>query len=256
MGKFSCADFDSHGGEEGAEIYVRFWAEFTYFCALFSFLGNNNEVTPAFRIAFLALLFAPCLSSAQSFAVHGPFDPGAYKPLDGQERWQRWLSEDGGSASIHVQSFASAAYLQAIADPTAWNRSTGGFIRRAGSSYGSNLIQNTVHDSLSAAEGTDPRYFACACAGFFSRSGHALKMTFLTYNRDGHKTLDIPQLSGIYGSSMIEAMWWPHHYTALVQGVQTGHIEVGLTGAVHLVQEFSPEFKRLLHLRTPASATP
>jgi hypothetical protein len=55
---------------------------------------------------------------------------------------------------------------------------------------------------------------------------------------------------------MIEAMWWPHHYTALVQGVQTGHIEVGLTGAVHLVQEFSPEFKRLLHLRTPASATP
>jgi hypothetical protein len=52
-------------------------------------------------------------------------------------------------------------------------------------------------------------------------------------------------------------MWWPHHYTALVQGVQTGHIQVGLTGAIHLAQEFSPEFKRLLHLRGGrAAATP
>ena len=201
------------------------------------------------RLVFLALLFASGLACAQSFAVNAAFDPGAYKPLDGPQRWQRWVGEDGASGAIHVQSFASAAYLQTIADPTAWNRSTGGFVRRLGSSYGSNLIQNSVHESLAAAEGTDPRYFACACSGFFPRSGHALEMTFLTYTRDGHKTLDLPQLSGVYGSSMIEAMWWPQHYTALVQGVQTGHIQIGLTGAIHLAQEFSPEFKRLLHLR-------
>jgi hypothetical protein len=81
-------------------------------------------------------------------------------------------------------------------------------------------------------------------------------MTFLTYTHGGHETLDIPQIAGVYGSSMIEAMWWPHHYTALVQGVQTGHLEMGLTGAVHLAQEFSPELKRWLHLRTkPADGT-
>ena len=102
---------------------------------------------------------------------------------------------------------------------------------------------------MAAAEGTDPRYFSCSCNGFFRRSGHSVKMTFLTYNRDGHQTLDLPQLSGIYGSSMIETMWWPHHYTALVQGLQTGHIVVGFTAAIHLVQEFSPELKRLVHLR-------
>jgi hypothetical protein len=100
---------------------------------------------------------------------------------------------------------------------------------------------------MAAMAGTDPRYFACACTGFFPRTGHALKMTFLTYNRSGHEVLDIPQLSGVYGSSMIEAMWWPHHYTARAQGVQTGHISVGLVGAEHLIQEFSPEFKRLVH---------
>jgi hypothetical protein len=209
------------------------------------------------QVVLLTLLFAPCLASAQFFTVNDAFVPGRYAPLDGNERWLRWLSEDGGSAAIHVQSFATAAYTQIIDDPVAWNRSAGGFIRRVGSSYGSNLIENTVHESLAAAEGTDPRYFACGCTGFFRRSGHALKMTFLTYDRSGNETLDLPQLAGAYGSSMIEATWWPHHYTALAQGVQTGHIEVGFIAAIHLAQEFSPELKRFVHLRTrPAFGTP
>jgi hypothetical protein len=37
--------------------------------------------------------------------------------------------------------------------------------------------------------------------------------------------------------------------------VQTGHIQVGLVGAIHLVQEFSPELRRLFHLKA-APATP
>ena len=225
-------------------------------CVLFfAFLCHNKSVTLSIRIAFLALLLTPCLSFAQSLAVNGPFAPDQYKPLSVPERWQRWAMEDGGSAAIHIQSFASAAYLQAIDDPTAWSRTAGGFMRRTGSSYGGNLIQNSVHESLAGVAGTDPRYFACACSGFFHRSGHALEMTFLTYTHTGHKTLDLPQLVGVYSGSMIEATWWPHHYSARVQGVQTGHIQVGLVGAIHLVQEFSPELRRLFHLKA-APATP
>jgi hypothetical protein len=207
-----------------------------------------GAVTRLFGIVLL-LAIAPCLGFGQAFAVHAPFDPNSYRPLDGQQRWHRWLMEDGGSPAIHVQSFAAASYLQFIGDPDPWGRTTRGFARRTASSYGGNLIENTVHESLAAAEGTDPRYFACACTGFFRRSGHALKMTFLTYTHGGHETLDIPQLAGVYGSSMIESMWWPRHYTAVVQGVQNGHIQVGLVGGMHLIQEFSPELKRMFHLR-------
>lgn len=235
------------------------------------------------RILLPALLLVPCLTFAQSpvkataekleppvkataqkldttaeslgqsvshaLAVQPPFDPADYKPLSGQQRWQRWLNEDGRSPSIHIESIATATYLQVIPDPSAWGRTGGGYARRLGSSYGSNLIQNTVHESMAGMAGTDPRYFACSCTGFFHRSGHAMKMTLITYNRSGQETLDIPQLSGAYGSSMIEAMWWPRHYTALTQGVQTGHLEMGFIGAEHLAQEFAPELKRLLHLR-------
>jgi hypothetical protein len=191
----------------------------------------------------------PASSLAQSFAVHAPFDPANYRPLTGYERWQRWLREDGRSGAIHIESIGTAAYLQAINVPADWNRSWGGYARRLGSSYGSNLIQSSLHESLAAAEGTDPRYFPCDCSGFFHRGGHAIKMTLLTYTGNGHLTLDLPQLTGIYGSSMIEAMWYPHHYTARVQGVQSGHIEAGFIGVEHLVQEFSPEVKRFFHLK-------
>ena len=140
-------------------------------------------------------------------------------------------------------------YQQLIPVPADWNRSAGGFARRLGSSYGSNLIQNTVVESMSAIERTDPRYFACGCTGFFHRTGHAFKMTLVTYDHSGHQTLDLPQLSGAYGSSMIASMWWPSHYSPLVQGVQTGHIEMGFIGIEHLFQEFSPELKRAFRLR-------
>lgn len=193
-------------------------------------------------------------SLSQSLTVHAPFDFDTYKPLDGHERWQRWVSEDGRSGSIHVESLGTAAYQQTFDVPSAWSRSGGGFARRLGSSYGGNLIQNTMHEGLAGIEGTDLRYFPCACSGLFRRGGHVIKMSFLTYNRSGHLTLDIPQIISIYGSSMAEATWWPQHYTARVQGVQAGHIEAGFIGVEHLVQEFSPELKRFFHLRFGTSA--
>ena len=224
------------------------------------------------HIVLFALLFAPSLVIAQSpvqkteqtldstvqplgqslartLTVQPPFDPATYKPLNGHERWHRWLSEDGRSPSIHVESLATAAYQQTFDVPSAWTRSGGGFARRLGSSYGSNVIQNSVHESMAGIAGTDPRYFPCACTGLFRRGGHVFKMSFLTYRSNGHLTLDLPQITSIYGSAMVQATWWPDHYSPLVQGVQAGHIEAGFIGAEHLVQEFAPELKRFFHLR-------
>jgi len=188
-------------------------------------------------------------SLAKALTVQPPFDPATYKPLNGHERWQRWVNEDGRSPAIHIESLATAAYQQTFDVPSAWTRSGGGFARRLGSSYGSNLIQNTAHESMAAIAGTDPRYFPCACTGLFRRGGHVFKMSFLTYTNSGHLTLDLPQITSIYGSAMVEATWWPEHYSPLVQGVQAGHIEAGFIGAEHLVQEFAPELKRFFHLR-------
>ena len=185
-----------------------------------------GDVNLKIRIALLALLLAPSLGYGQALAqliaksltVHGPFDPVTYKPLSGQERWHDWVREDGASPSIYVDSLGIAAYKQMINSPSEWGRTPRGYLRRTGSSLASSVIQNSIEESMAAAAGTDTRYFPCACSGVFPRTGHALKMTLLTYNHSGHLTLDIPQLSGAYGSSMIKFVWYPNSYDPLVQG--------------------------------------
>jgi hypothetical protein len=209
------------------------------------------------RFLIFPLLFVTGLASAQSLTqsltrsltVHGPFDAATYQPLDGRQRWHNWVSEDGASPSIYLDSLGIAAFKQTIDSPSQWGRTTNGYLRRTGSSFATSVIQNSIRESMAAAAGTDTRYFACACSGLFPRTGHVLKMTFLTYTGKGHLTLDIPQLTGAYGSSMIKTLWYPRSYDPLVQGVQSGHIEVGIIGGEHLVQEFSPELKRFFHLR-------
>ena len=68
------------------------------------------------------LLLAPAAALAQSYDVNPPFNAGEYKPLNGNERMQRWWREDGASPAIHVESLATALYLQAFDIPTAWQR--------------------------------------------------------------------------------------------------------------------------------------
>jgi len=210
-------------------------------------------VTRLSRFALLLPLLAPCLAFTQSFTVNGPIEPAAYRPMDATQRWQRWWSEDGGSSTIHLDAMAVALSTFSVNDPPQWGRTIGGFGRREGSEYGSLIIANSVHESMAAAAGTDTRYFACACTGLLKRSGHAVQMTFLTYNSHGKKVLDLPQFAGQYGGAMIGTMWWPRHYSPLVQGVQVGHIEMGVTGVIHIIQEFSPELKRAFHVRTRAT---
>ena len=225
---------------------------------------ENESVRFLCRISLPMLLLLPGLSPAQSsqpspapsfrqelakaLTVQQPFNINTYRPLTNHERWERWLDEDGRTASLHVESLGTAFYNQTFDVPSAWTRSDDGLIRRIGSSYGSNLIQNTVHESFAAVEGTDTRYFPCACKGLLRRGGHVFKMSFFTYTHSGHLTLDLPQITSIYGSAMIESMWYPSHYSPLVQGVQSGHIEAGFIGTEHLVQEFAPELKRFFHM--------
>jgi hypothetical protein len=207
-------------------------------------------VKPILPLALLALLLAPPLANSQSLTVNAPFDRAAYAPLDGPQRFQRWLAEDGASPEIHLHALVMSTITQSMNNPPQWGRTSSGFARRARGEYGGTIIAHSVHESFATALGTDPRYFRCACTGLFRRTGHVVEMTFLTYNRNGHKTLDLPQFTGQYGSAMISTLWLPPHYSPLVQGVQTGHMEMGFIGTLHIVQEFSPELKRFFHVRT------
>jgi hypothetical protein len=171
-------------------------------------------------------------------------DNGITAALTGKERWDFYLDETVESYGPYMVSLGAGVVYHAIDYPREWGRGFRGFGLRSASQFGLLATQNTIHDGGAAALRYEPRYFPCQCAGVWRRTGHALEMSFLTYDRHGHKRLDLPQLIGAYGSGMISALWYPKGFSPLVQGVQTGHMQFGFVMGTHLYQEFSPEIKR------------
>jgi hypothetical protein len=170
-------------------------------------------------------------------------------PLTGYERWQMYVNETYVSPAAYLSTLGSALEGQALNYPRAWGGGVEGYSRRAGSQFGTLIIQNSLHDGCAAALRYEPRYFRCQCKGAWKRTGHALEMTFLTYDQHGHKRLDLPQLIGAYGSSMLSALWNPKGFSPLVQGVQAGHLQVGFVAGMNMAQEFNPEIRRLWPIR-------
>jgi hypothetical protein len=61
--------------------------------------------------------------------------------------------------------------------------------------------------------------------------------------------LDIAGLAGLYGGPMMMTTWYPKRYTALGYGVRQANLAVGITTAIYVIREFSPELKRLFRHR-------
>jgi hypothetical protein len=176
--------------------------------------------------------------------------PSAPTPrLSRQDRWILFWNDTYASPGAFAGLFAGALVDQIDHSPAKWDGDGSGYTRRFASEYGQLATRNVIHEGLAGITGLDPRYSACRCTGVAHRSAHALEMTFTTYRQDGRLTLDVPQIASAYGSGMVSTYWYPHHqFRPLVQGIQFGHEQMGEIMVGHMVQEFSPDLKRALHL--------
>jgi hypothetical protein len=171
------------------------------------------------------------------------------KPLTGMDRLTLFWNESYASPGAFVGVSAGALVDQLRHTPAKWDGDGSAYTRRFASEYGQLATRNVIHDGLAGITGLDPRYVACKCQGTLRRSGHALKMTFITYRKDGQLSLDVPQLASAYGSGMISTYWYPHNqFSPLVQGVQFGHEQMGEILIGNMVHEFGPDLERHLHL--------
>ena len=173
------------------------------------------------------------------------------KPLTGKDRLILFWNESYASPGAFVGVSAGALVDQVRHTPAKWDGDGSAYTRRFASEYGQMATRNVIHDGLAGITGLDPRYIACKCQGTLRRSAHALKMTFITYRKDGQLALDVPQIAGAYGSGMISTFWYPHNqFSPLVQGVQFGHEQMGEILVGNLVHEFGPDMERRLHLHS------
>jgi hypothetical protein len=110
------------------------------------------------------------------------------------------------------------------------------------------VLQNSIQFPLAGLLKEDVRYIASDQQGFRRRTFHAIVYSFLTYNSQGHPTLNIANIGGYYGATAISTRWLPGPQKTMSYTLSDGSESLALSVPVNIVQEFWPEISHaLLH---------
>jgi hypothetical protein len=232
------------------------------FCAAMPVVAQQFEPAASRRQASAAICGASVAQPMLPSPVEVPLSNGStqptlaavrptprsfsYSPMTRQERWQDYKDQNFESYGAFFQAFFTGLGDE-LGDVLRWDSGMAGLSEHVGSEFARFTIGGTIHSSFAAALHQDTRYFHCSCRGAFPRTLHAVGRTIFTHGDNGLIYPDVSGLAGIYGGSMLMTMWYPEKYTATGYGIRQGDIAVGVTSAIYVIREFSPEIKRAIH---------
>ncbi len=175
----------------------------------------------------------------------------AYRPLTGEQRWKLYWKQNYWSVGAYFGPLITALVLdQTRNSPSQWGGGVAGLSRRFGSRTLVAITQGTFQAALAAPLHQDVRYISSRQTGFKRRTLHAIAFSFLTYNSQGHTTLNISNLTAYYGASAISTVWVPIRGSAASYALTNASAQIGLSVPVNILQEFWPEIRRKV-LRRP-----
>ena len=165
-----------------------------------------------------------------------------YRPLTGEERWKLYWKQNFVSAGAYVGPFFTALALdQTSNSPAAWGGGFEGFGKRLGSRIATAVLQGTFQASLAEVLHEDVRYIASGQKGLKRRVRHAILFSFLTFNNQGHTTLNIANLTSYYAATAVSTTWMPIGGSKARFTLINGTEQIGLSVPINIVQEFWPE---------------
>jgi hypothetical protein len=168
--------------------------------------------------------------------------PGAgYKPLTGKERWKLYWKQNYFSVGAYFGPTVTALLDQATNSPYEWGGGIPGYGRRFASRTADAILQRTFQAPVAAILHEDVRYISSPEPGGKRRFLHAIAYSFLTYNSDGHPTLNLANLGGYYASTAISTTWLPGQHSVAAYTFTNGTEQIGLGIVVNLLQEFWSE---------------
>jgi len=133
-----------------------------------------------------------------------------------------------------------AAVRQIRNSPHEWGHGGAGFGKRVGSSFGTNLVKNTIEFPVAAVRHEDLHYYRSEKKGFFPRLRHALVSTVITRKTTtGKKTVASGRLSGAFGSGLVASAWQPAGFS-VAGGAASGGITMGASAGANVAREFWP----------------
>lgn len=133
---------------------------------------------------------------------------------------------------------------EVIDSPHQWGRGASGFGKRVGSSFGINVIKNSIQYPIAAIRHEDLHYYRSDKTGFFPRLKHALVSTVITRKTTtGRKTVASGRIAGSLGSGIVATSWAPAGFS-VAGGAATGGISLGVAAGTNVAREFWPRHHR------------
>ena len=154
-----------------------------------------------------------------------------------RERFNRYVKSSVGPFRLAYTGF-TAGINQWRDHPEEWGQGMKGFGRRYASSFGQNLIQQTVTYGLDEAFGLDTGFKKSKREGFGPRMKDALIQNVTSRTKSGKRVISAPRLVGVYtGAIVARETWYPDRYN-YKDGLKSGTTQL-LTGfGINLVREF------------------
>jgi len=184
-------------------------------------------------------LFCGCLCAQQP----------ALPPLTAELRTQLWADRSFWSTSVLYNVIIPPAYGLLADTPRDWDQGVSGFGRRAASSFGRNVVQQSVKAGVSAALKNEVRYVPSRSKNVWARISNAVTADLVTYNSSGGRTFNAGALSGVAVAEATANLWFPDRYRTASQTFGRIGLVLAYDCASNLFREFTPELKRFIPFR-------
>lgn len=168
-----------------------------------------------------------------------------YRPLTNRERWVYYVRATYWSPAAFFGAAGPAIGAQIGSSPPEWGGGAKGYGRRLASEFANNIVTNSIQSGLAALIKHEPRYVRSTYKGVLKRTGHALAFVFVTYNDNGKIRPAVANLVADYGGALTQIAWYPSRYTVLGDGVRFGNLALGFNFIANLINEFTPDIKRI-----------
>jgi hypothetical protein len=169
--------------------------------------------------------------------------PFVYVPLTQSERARRYAKSLFSIEAIG-RSAAGAGLQQWTNTPREWGQGAEGYGRRFASSFGENVVRQTITYGISSAIDEDNRYFRSERTGFGSRTMYAAESTFLARRSDGTRKVSYSRIIGLVATAFISRAWQPPSERGASHAAGSLATSVGTEIGFNVVREFLPS---LLH---------
>ena len=143
-----------------------------------------------------------------------------------------------------IEGLAFAGLDQVRDQPEEWDRTWGGYGKRAASNIGEFYIQEGVTEGLAALMNRPLDYALCRCRKTADRVWWAVSSAVIDRTDRGHGALAIPRIVGAYAGSFAQASWRPNDTNRAAVALVNGATSLAFGAAINLYHEFSPRRKR------------